>query len=627
MNKKIFIIFIAFFCLFLVSSCKEPIDDDIGNDPVIITDPKSEYHVKLLNGQIESGASDMYEFYQRTKDGEKLIVKIETEYEAEYLNSVKAIYDDEVTEGRKYLSEIIFNGEDYEYYQIEDNVRSLKGHYQYFNYSKTLSTNGRYTYMIGYVLSDKEDMTADKYLQYMLSSDSRVFEYTNNTTLVLSYGENHDLYFNNSKILSMSYEDKKGNKQDYYSNVISVNKISNILNVLEWKKDDKELSGLVNNGKKHEKLTVNMSRTLVYDRYFLIPIDGNSDNTYLLRYVFYFDIGVVSMGYLTLSTSSHNLYARISDEDIEIIRGLLDDDLVKLFTFGSYSVTSYKTSDEPCRYTVELRENSEAIIYKRILNLRIPFVKLIASGEYEIINEKEKGYKLVIRDGDYRYKFGLTEKENKGIYFIGEESCVSNEFMDDINDMDNFMYITREYENNDSLVVMRINSYGNKISSTMKAYAQKTGSSYSDDVLNNITPSDLNGLVNIYKYEKSAASFLEFDGEIYEMGLSFGGHGVTHFAYYHSEYENILYFICSFGSGIHRSLIMAFDFNMKKMYFVNCSIDYFTDIEFESKTNENGELELAIYKAQFDWSIYPYFYTSTKEELLYSNILDLNLVN
>lgn len=627
MNKKIFIIFIAFFCLFLVSSCKEPIDEDIEKDPqIVITDPKSEYHVKLLNGEIESGANDMYEFYLRTKDGEKISVTVETEYDVEYLNKIKGIYDDEVTEGSKYLNEVIFNGEDYEYYSIEDNVRTLRGHYQYLNYSKTLLANGRHTYMIGYVLSDTEDMTIDLYFTYVLSSDSRVLERISKTTIVLSYGEDNDIYFNNSKILSMSYEDKKGNKQDYYSNVTAVNKISNILNDLEWEKNDKELSDLIRNGKKHEKLTVTMSRVLVYDRYSLVPFNSD-DSSYLLRYVFYFDIGVVSMGYLTLSTSSHNLYARISDEDIEIIRGLLDDDILKYFTIGKYSITLYNTSDKPCKYTVELKENSEAIIYKRILDLRVPFVRLIASGKYEVINEGEAGYKLVIRDGDYRYKFGLTEKENKGIYFIDDESFVPNEFMSDINDMDNFMYIIRDFSNDDSLVVMRINSYGNKISSTMKEYDKKRPSSYENDVLNNITPSDLNGLVNIYKYEKSTSTFLEYDGEIYEMGLAWGGHGVTHFAYYHSGYENRLYFIFSYGSGIHRSQIMAFDFNMKKMYFVNCSIDYFTDIEFESKTNENGELELAIYKAQFDWSIYPYFYTSTKEELLYSNILDLNLVN
>lgn len=90
------------------------------------------------------------------------------------------------------------------------------------------------------------------------------------------------------------------------------------------------------------------------------------------------------------------------------------------------------------------------------------------------------------------------------------------------------------------------------------------------DLLNQIydvTPHELSNLAKIYRFFSSsncgfleAKTFIYYQKNFYSIGTSFGGYGVTQFAHFYSQTANMLYFIYSFGSGIHRSHIGIFDF-------------------------------------------------------------------
>lgn len=107
----------------------------------------------------------------------------------------------------------------------------------------------------------------------------------------------------------------------------------------------------------------------------------------------------------------------------------------------------------------------------------------------------------------------------------------------------------------------------------------------------NITPDFVadNSSYTIFKYDGSFASFLMFDGEIYQLGEYFGGSGVDSMALADLNQDNQyeLYFTFSWGSGMHRSLVGYFDPITKKIIV----IDYMhLNKNMMLTKNENGEL-------------------------------------
>ncbi len=86
---------------------------------------------------------------------------------------------------------------------------------------------------------------------------------------------------------------------------------------------------------------------------------------------------------------------------------------------------------------------------------------------------------------------------------------------------------------------------------------------YEDDESFDLTPSELKEHTDyrVYKYKKSAAAFLMYEQEIYALGESLGGNGVTSMAAADMDGDgrSELYFTYSFGSGLHRSHIAYFD--------------------------------------------------------------------
>ena len=110
---------------------------------------------------------------------------------------------------------------------------------------------------------------------------------------------------------------------------------------------------------------------------------------------------------------------------------------------------------------------------------------------------------------------------------------------------------------------------------TIDAYLKRNLSNYLNicynlpnvlDSLVNITPDQLKRICSIYRFPDSIGTSLGgmtlmiYNSKVYELGVAYGGFGVTEFAYKDSDGENILYYIYSFGSGIHRSHIASFNF-------------------------------------------------------------------
>lgn len=89
--------------------------------------------------------------------------------------------------------------------------------------------------------------------------------------------------------------------------------------------------------------------------------------------------------------------------------------------------------------------------------------------------------------------------------------------------------------------------------------------------LYNVTPKALKKKCAIYRFSYNECgklggeTFLVYENQVYQLGTAFGGYGVTEFAYIDTNNQNILYFIFSAGSGIHRSAIGAFDFDTKTL--------------------------------------------------------------
>ena len=93
--------------------------------------------------------------------------------------------------------------------------------------------------------------------------------------------------------------------------------------------------------------------------------------------------------------------------------------------------------------------------------------------------------------------------------------------------------------------------------------------------LYNVTPKALKKKCDIYRFsydecgKLGGETFLVYEDEVYQLGIAFGGYGVTEFAYIDTKDQNILYFIFSAGSGIHQSSIGAFDFDTKTLSYYN----------------------------------------------------------
>lgn len=124
----------------------------------------------------------------------------------------------------------------------------------------------------------------------------------------------------------------------------------------------------------------------------------------------------------------------------------------------------------------------------------------------------------------------------------------------------------------------------------------------------NVTPKALKDKCSIYRFlfgkgggGLAGEAFLVYDGAVYPLGTGFGGWGVTEFAYINQDGQDQLYFIYSWGSGMHHTHIGAFDFNSKELTDTGSLYYEFGDIDIAFCLSEDGQT-LGICEAEIDWS-------------------------
>lgn len=120
-----------------------------------------------------------------------------------------------------------------------------------------------------------------------------------------------------------------------------------------------------------------------------------------------------------------------------------------------------------------------------------------------------------------------------------------------------------------------------------------------------ITPDFLKEKCSIYKFNSKSAglqweTFILIDNELYGIGCAVGGYGVTEFAY--ASKSEKLYFIYSWGSGTHRSLLGVFDFKTRETYnFCVDTIAWMHDMTFDLSLDKKT---VGICYAEITWADY-----------------------
>lgn len=147
----------------------------------------------------------------------------------------------------------------------------------------------------------------------------------------------------------------------------------------------------------------------------------------------------------------------------------------------------------------------------------------------------------------------------------------------------------------------------------------------------NVTPNQLDDICQIYRFGYfetgglGGETFLLYDDQFYQLGTANGGFGLTEFAYVNSKYENCLYYIYSFGSGVHRSHIGYFDFESFTNNELNLdNKDFITDDLQFSLSNNNSSLD--VYSSNYTITNDEYFLVDKEKcDLLYKNIKKFHL--
>ena len=123
----------------------------------------------------------------------------------------------------------------------------------------------------------------------------------------------------------------------------------------------------------------------------------------------------------------------------------------------------------------------------------------------------------------------------------------------------------------------------------------------------NVTPKALKDKCSIYRFHYgkggglAGEAFLIYDGAVYPLGKGGGGWGVTEFAYINQDGQDQLYFIYSWGSGMHHSHIGLFDFTTKQLMDTGSLYYEFGDIDIAFCLSEDGKT-LGICEAYINWS-------------------------
>ena len=151
--------------------------------------------------------------------------------------------------------------------------------------------------------------------------------------------------------------------------------------------------------------------------------------------------------------------------------------------------------------------------------------------------------------------------------------------------------------------------------------------------LYDVTPSFLKGVCQLCRFSEGCESLGGLEGgslilyreKAYPIGASFGGYGVTHYAYGESHGKLLLYFIYSFGSGIHRSLVSAFDFSSCTVKSVEEKNKPFWNDDLQFALSEKSKLEVRYSTYDVKWDD-GFDITMTPGEIIYGDLSEVALV-
>lgn len=142
--------------------------------------------------------------------------------------------------------------------------------------------------------------------------------------------------------------------------------------------------------------------------------------------------------------------------------------------------------------------------------------------------------------------------------------------------------------------------------------------------LSDVTPDDLQGICEIYRFDwktrsgLDGATFVLCGGKVVPIGYAFGGFGVTGFAY--SKDTNVLYFAYSWGSGMHRSHLGMLDLETGAVSdYID---DAFWDTDISFVLSEDGQT-LGISRAVFKLTEGGFTQTG---EILFEDVTKLEFV-
>ena len=450
MKKILFCL--LFGLLFLLTSCEfNPFKDDKGDNPIIDDDShngndddngnngssngeeiisdiqeKNEYEAKFKNNEIESGEDDLYHFYLFSKkedsgiDKDNVIkITITFVYEKDYLNEHKALEQDEYTEDKITIKEVIYDGECY----------NCNGeNYKYLNYSVSEGTtiDSLFYKEISYVLADREDITPEDIFRAMVSATLFDYEALGRFTILASIYYRPDIMFTKNEVISMMFH-SDNQLESYFSNMDIAIEIKNVLNQLTWVRDSKEIDYQYDN----KYISISMNRKLYSDEKGFM-LQGYKGKEYLLNYRFYIDNLTVEMSYANISSSLGNLYAKISKAQMERIKACLRPKLKKEISVGEY------VNNVRSRTRIELFEDG---------NVNISLIdgnkELLFSATYEIEKTKTNEY-LIINKDNYKYVFELSLSGQKSFKFIQSLSNIDNQYSDYFYENVKFFYSNYE---------------------------------------------------------------------------------------------------------------------------------------------------------------------------------------
>ena len=321
MTKRSITYILILLCILFLSACKAPKQDS--------EEEKDEYEVKVFNSDVVSGLDEIDTFYHITNDEKKKASIIITyEYDKDYYNRIKA--DSEPISTENVIRQYKIDFDDNYYYYYCDSDIELIGEYKYFIYSTqtNVASESQYTFLASYILSNEADMTAELWFRLTTSAILEDCLRGLESRIVLTYRYNNDLFFNTNEILSITYRKNYNEYTSYNSDITSLVSVVKVLNEVEWTKGGYDNLG-IDVTDKDNIVTIAMKRTLVCDKNNLMLKIDNGNNEYHLHYTFNLDGKYVSMQYLAMSSRSLMLYAKLSDEQIILIKSILRDEMIK----------------------------------------------------------------------------------------------------------------------------------------------------------------------------------------------------------------------------------------------------------------------------------------------------------